>query len=102
MIAPDLTDGIARLRALVNEAEVVLPFTGAGISTECGIPDFRSPGGLWTKYRPIPFDEFMASAAMRNESWRRRFAMEAEFSTARRAVVTGPSPACTSKQKSLR
>ncbi len=83
MIAPDLTDGIARLRALVNEADVVLPFTGAGISTECGIPDFRSPGGLWTKYRPIPFDEFMASAAMRNESWRRRFAMEAEFSTAR-------------------
>jgi NAD-dependent deacetylase len=83
MIAPDLTDGIARLRALVNEADIVLPFTGAGISTECGIPDFRSPGGLWTKYRPIPFDEFMASAAMRNESWRRRFAMEAEFSTAR-------------------
>ncbi len=83
MIAPDLTDGIARLRALVNAADIVLPFTGAGISTECGIPDFRSPGGLWTKYRPIPFDEFMANAAMRNESWRRRFAMEAEFSTAR-------------------
>jgi len=83
MIAPDLETGIARLHALVNEAEVVLPFTGAGISTESGIPDFRSPGGLWTKYRPIPFDEFMASAAMRDESWRRRFAMEAQFSTAR-------------------
>jgi NAD-dependent deacetylase len=73
----------ARLEALVEEAEVVLPFTGAGISTECGIPDFRSPGGLWSKYRPIPFDEFLASAAMRDESWRRRFAMEAQFSTAR-------------------
>ena len=83
MIAPDIETGIARLRDLVDEADVILPFTGAGISTECGIPDFRSPGGLWTKYQPIPFDQFMASSAMRNESWRRRFAMETQFSTAR-------------------
>jgi NAD-dependent deacetylase len=83
MIAPDIETGIARLRELVNAADVILPFTGAGISTECGIPDFRSPGGLWTKYQPIPFDQFMASSAMRNESWRRRFAMETQFSTAR-------------------
>jgi NAD-dependent deacetylase len=77
------SEATARLAALVSEAKVVLPFTGAGISTECGIPDFRSPGGLWSKHRPIPFDEFMASAAMREESWRRRFAMEDQFSTAR-------------------
>jgi NAD-dependent deacetylase len=83
MIAPDIETGIARLRDLVDEADVILPFTGAGISTECGIPDFRSPGGLWTKYQPIPFDQFMANSAMRNESWRRRFAMETQFSTAR-------------------
>jgi len=83
MIAADIESGIARLRDLVNAADVIVPFTGAGISTECGIPDFRSPGGLWTKYQPIPFDQFMASAAMRSESWRRRFAMEVEFSTAR-------------------
>ena len=76
MIAPDLETGIARLRELIEAARVVLPFTGAGISTECGIPDFRSPGGMWTKNRPIPFDEFLASQEMRNESWRRRFAME--------------------------
>src|SRR6516165_5451601 len=83
MLAPDLDTAVARLQEMVGEAQVVLPFTGAGISTECGIPDFRSPGGIWTKLRPIPFEEFLASAAMRDESWRRRFAMEAEFSTAR-------------------
>jgi NAD-dependent deacetylase len=48
MIAPDIETAVAELRALVQAAAVVLPFTGAGISTECGIPDFRSPGGLWT------------------------------------------------------
>jgi NAD-dependent deacetylase len=74
---------IARLRELIDGATVVLPFTGAGISTECGIPDFRSPGGLWTKYRPIGFDDFMASQDMRDESWQRRLAMDAQFSTAR-------------------
>jgi NAD-dependent deacetylase len=83
MIATDIETGIARLRGLVDESDDILPFTGAGISTECGIPDFRSPGGLWSKYQPIPFDQFMASSAMRNESWRRRFAMETQFSTAR-------------------
>jgi NAD-dependent deacetylase len=83
MITSDIESGISRLREMVDAAGVVVPFTGAGISTECGIPDFRSPGGLWTKYRPIPFDEFMASADSRNESWRRRFAMDPQFSTAK-------------------
>jgi NAD-dependent deacetylase len=83
MIAPDVETGIARLRDLIDGAQVVVPFTGAGISTECGIPDFRSPGGIWTKNRPIPFDEFLASREMRNEAWRRRFAMEEHFSKAR-------------------
>src|ERR1700691_257167 len=79
MIAPDLDSAIARLGDLVHEAAVIVPFTGAGISTECGIPDFRSPGGIWTKNRPIPFDDFLASQEARNESWRRRFAMQGEF-----------------------
>jgi NAD-dependent deacetylase len=83
MIAPDLDTAVEELQALVRAAKVVLPFTGAGISTECGIPDFRSPGGLWTRNRPIPFDEFLASSEMRAEAWRRRFAMEREFGAAK-------------------
>jgi NAD-dependent deacetylase len=67
----------------VQAAKVIVPFTGAGISTECGIPDFRSPGGLWTKHKPIPFDEFLASQEARNESWHRRFAMDEQFTAAR-------------------
>src|SRR5213592_2360954 len=82
MIAADLKIAQERLHDLVTAAKVVLPFTGAGISTECGIPDFRSPGGLWTKNRPIPFDEFLAGQEMRDEAWRRRFAMDAPFSAA--------------------
>jgi len=83
MIAPNAEPTIAQLRKMVAAASVVVPFTGAGISTECGIPDFRSPGGLWTRYQPVHFDDFLASAEMRNESWRRRLAMQEQFSTAR-------------------
>jgi NAD-dependent deacetylase len=83
MIAPDLGTATARLQEMIYEASTVVPFTGAGISTECGIPDFRSPGGLWTKNRPIPFDEFLASQEARNESWRRRFAMSDQFGDAK-------------------
>jgi NAD-dependent deacetylase len=83
MIAPDLETAIDKLQELVEGARVIAPFTGAGISTECGIPDFRSPGGLWTKNKPIQFDDFLASQDMRNEAWRRRFAMDAHFSAAR-------------------
>src|SRR6478752_6062917 len=83
MIAPDLETGIRRLREMVEGAAVVVPFTGAGISTECGIPDFRSPGGIWTKMKPIEFSDFLASQEMRDESWRRRFAMEQQFGGAK-------------------
>jgi NAD-dependent deacetylase len=82
MIAPDLDSAMASLQEMIGGASTIVPFTGAGISTECGIPDFRSPGGLWTKNRPIPFDEFLASQEARNESWRRRFAMADEFGDA--------------------
>jgi NAD-dependent deacetylase len=83
MIASDLQMAIAKLRDLIEGAQSIVPFTGAGISTECGIPDFRSPGGLWTKNQPIPFDAFMTSGEMRNEAWRRRFVMEESFAKAK-------------------
>src|SRR4029078_3790136 len=83
MIAPDLETGIRYLREMVEEAAVVVPFTGAGISTECGIPDFRSPGGIWTQMKPIEFSDFLNSPQMRDESWRRRFAMEEQFGGAK-------------------
>ena len=83
MIASDLRNGIDRLGDMIAESSVIVPFTGAGISTETGIPDFRSPGGLWTKNRPIPFDEFVASQDARDEAWRRRFAMDKTFAAAK-------------------
>jgi NAD-dependent deacetylase len=83
MIASDIETGRRRLAQFLASARTVLPFTGAGISTESGIPDFRSPGGLWSKFRPIPFDEFLSSQEMRDESWRRRFALEEQFAAAR-------------------
>ncbi|HLG46105.1 MAG TPA: Sir2 family NAD-dependent protein deacetylase [Reyranella sp.] len=67
---------IDRLREMIDGARRIVAFTGAGISTESGIPDFRSPGGIWTKYQPIYFDDFMASEEMRREAWRRKFATD--------------------------
>jgi NAD-dependent deacetylase len=61
------------LSHLLRASQRVLVFSGAGISTESGIPDFRSPGGLWSKIQPIYFQEFVASEHTRREAWRRRF-----------------------------
>jgi NAD-dependent deacetylase len=69
---PDLTE----FAHLIEAARRIVVFTGAGISTESGIPDFRSPGGIWTKVTPIDFSDFMRSDAARRETWRRRFEME--------------------------
>jgi NAD-dependent deacetylase len=82
MIAQNTKTAIEGLRRLLDTSDVVLPFTGAGISTECGIPDFRSPGGLWSRNQPISFEEFISSQEQRNEAWRRRFAMQDEFTNA--------------------
>lgn len=73
---------VDELRDLIAQAERVVIFTGAGISTESGIPDFRSPGGVWTRFKPIMFDDFMRSAEMRRESWRRKMETDKSMSVA--------------------
>ena len=65
-----MSDDLAKLIAKARRAVV---FTGAGISTESGIPDFRSPGGFWSKNRVIYFDEFVRSRDARIEAWTRLF-----------------------------
>src|SRR6266852_5807502 len=75
-------NGVAALVRLIAEARRAVVFTGAGISTESGIPDFRSPGGIWTRMAPIYFDDFLASENARRETWRRRFAMQDQFGAA--------------------
>ena len=64
---------VDELQRMIAEAKRIVAFTGAGISTESGIPDFRSPGGIWTQYKPIDFRDFLASEEARRESWRRKF-----------------------------
>lgn len=70
------TPEMAEFQRLVLGARRGVAFTGAGISTESGIPDFRSPGGLWSKNMPIPFDQFVSSAEARAEAWRRKFTLD--------------------------
>jgi NAD-dependent deacetylase len=74
-----MTPDSARLLSALEPAKRVVVFTGAGISTESGIPDFRSPGGIWTRLAPIDFSDFIGSPEWRREAWRRRFAMEEMF-----------------------
>ncbi|MFI4974658.1 MAG: NAD-dependent deacetylase [Caulobacterales bacterium] len=62
-----------KLAQMIADSRRMVVFTGAGISTESGIPDFRSPGGVWTKMSPIYFQDFVASAARRREAWERAF-----------------------------
>ena len=72
-----------KLKNLLDDAERAVVFTGAGISTESGIPDFRSPGGYWTKNKPIYFEDFMRSPELQRESWRRKFDSDGTFENAK-------------------
>ena len=63
----------ADLARLIADARRLVVFTGAGISTESGIPDFRSPGGVWSRMKPIYFQDFVSDPARRREAWERAF-----------------------------
>ncbi|HVZ70009.1 MAG TPA: Sir2 family NAD-dependent protein deacetylase [Rhizomicrobium sp.] len=79
----DHSESVDALAGYLRAARRAVVFTGAGISTESGIPDFRSPGGYWTKNKPIDFGEFISSAEARREAWRRRFAGEDMYASAK-------------------
>lgn len=78
-----LSASIAALQDMVHHADIVVGFTGAGISTESGIQDFRSPNSPWMRHKPIPFDLFVQSEEARREAWRRKFAMDDLYRGAR-------------------
>jgi len=73
----DLEEFAARVKA----SRSIVFFTGAGISTESGVPDFRSPGGVWTKYQPVLFQDFLASEPARVQHWQLKKATYELFKT---------------------
>ncbi len=81
-VVTDINAGRESLSRLIEESRRCVVFTGAGISTESGIPDFRSPGGIWTRKKEIQFDEFVSDEATRLEDWDRRFEMNEQFDAA--------------------
>lgn len=67
---------VAELAGLISASRNIVCFTGAGVSTESGVPDFRSPGSPWLVNKPIDYADFVASAERRAEAWRRKFTMD--------------------------
>jgi NAD-dependent deacetylase len=75
-------DTAARIALWLRTARRAVVFTGAGMSTESGIPDFRSPGGVWARYQPVYFQDFLASDAGRCEYWRQKCEAHGQFGAA--------------------
>jgi NAD-dependent deacetylase len=76
---------------LIAKSNRIVGFTGAGISTESGVPDFRSPNGIWANNRIIEYQEFISSRAGRIESWRQKVAMWPEMRDAHPNCMARPS-----------
>ena len=79
-----ITNDLERFQSLIHASKRIVFFTGAGVSTESGIPDFRSPGtGIWNKIKPIDFQDFVGSESVRKESWRRKFSGDERYTSAK-------------------
>lgn len=72
-LAGTMDQEINELMQMINSSSRIVVFTGAGISTESGIPDFRGPKGIWKTMTPIDFNDFVRSEEVRRESWTRKF-----------------------------
>ena len=83
MMIDELDEAAACLRDLFAAATQAVAFTGAGLSTESGVPDYRSKNSPWMRHKPIPFELFMSDAAQRAEAWRRKFTMDDLYAEAR-------------------
>lgn len=83
----NLNRAIDELEALVRAARRAIVFTGAGVSTDSGIPDYRSPSGIWARNRPIDYRAFLSSEDMRLEAWRRKFAIDDTTAGARPGIT---------------
>jgi len=76
-------DALQELAKLIDSAKAGVAFTGAGMSTESGIPDFRSPGGVWSRNKPVMYDDFVRSRAERVRYWKMRIELYRDFSKAK-------------------
>ncbi|MGL4634643.1 MAG: SIR2 family NAD-dependent protein deacylase [Beijerinckiaceae bacterium] len=83
VILENTKEAAEALAGFIRQADIITGFTGAGVSTECGVPDFRSPGSPWMVNKPIPYAAFTASAEARQEAWRRKFVMDDTYAGAR-------------------
>ena len=76
MILTQIDEAQHALRDLLDGAATTVAFTGAGLSTESGVPDYRSKDSPWLRHKPIDFNVFMSDVLMREEAWRRKFTMD--------------------------
>ncbi len=86
-------ESVLQFSELVNAARAGVAFTGAGISTESGLSDFRSPSGIWSRHKVVMYDEFLASREARVRYWKMRLELYPEFARAKpndghRAIAT--------------